>query len=82
MREASEYVDGIFHESIMAIQSGTPGTGGGTVGGEDLSFRREAGCGLSGLPSAPSRMFSIHSAGILRVFFPFPDSWIEWSMNK
>lgn len=25
MREAGEYVDGIFHESIMAIQSGRGG---------------------------------------------------------
>lgn len=28
MREAGEYVDGIFHESIMAIQSGRGGESG------------------------------------------------------
>lgn len=77
MREADEYVDGIFHESIMAIQSGR---GGGEwmgrmveQGGEDLSFRRERRDVV--YPSAPSRMFSIHPAGILPVFFPFPASW-------
>lgn len=42
-------------------------------GGEDLSFRRERWDAV--YPSAPSRMFSIHPAGILPVFFPFPASW-------
>lgn len=42
-------------------------------GGEDLSFRRERRDVV--YPSAPSRMFSIHPAGILPVFFPFPASW-------
>lgn len=50
--------------------------GGGRDGmerGEDLSFRRERRDAVyPGLPSAPSRMFSIHPAGILPVFFPFP----------
>lgn len=82
MREAAEYVDGIFHESIMAIQSGTPRARGGRRGFVVSTPAEPPGCGLSELLSAPSRMFSIHSAGILGVFFPFPGSWIEWSMNK
>lgn len=49
MREACEYAVGIFHESIMAIQSG----GWAEGRKRDLSFRCDAnrrGCGLSGLP--------------------------------
>lgn len=77
MREAGEYAGGIFRESIMAIESGA----GAEVGGFVVS-RRASGCGLSVLPSAPSRMFSIRSAGILRVFFPFPASRVGESANK
>lgn len=73
MREAGEYVDGIFHESIMAIQSGKREGEGWRKGREDLSFRRERRDVV--YPSAPSRIFSIHPAGILPVFFPFPASW-------